>query len=311
MVSGRKLTDEQVREIRRSGEPARVLAERYGVSHPTILNVREGNTYSRVADDDDDPVVAGCHNSYFLADAQDFLRKLPDGYCRTVITSPPGAARPSSARRRGTRGENVRRPYREYVDEQHAVIAECIRVAGDRGVVLYHHKPRLVMDRMDMGEDLTKDFPLRKVFIWHYRKQRLPARSKKRGQLTNAYDMIFMFAGERWTLPEESSEDLMGWGDVWEIGLDHESRRFPPWLPNELVDRCIALGTGRVLDPYAGDGAIALGAIRAGRNWLACDTDPEHAAVFEHRRSILEQHDLYFSQLRGFPIIDDDERLGR
>ena len=194
----------------------------------------------------------------------------------------------------------MRRPYLEYVDEQYAVTAECIRVAGDQGIVLYHHKPRFMMGRLDTGDYLTKEFPLRGVIIWNYRKHRLPGGSRNKRQLPNTYDMIFMFAGRHWTLPEESGEDLTGWGDVWEIGLDRESRRFPPRLPNELVDRCIALGTGRVLAPYAGGGAIALGAIRAGRSWLACDTDPEHAAVFEQRRSILEQHELYFSKLKGF-----------
>ena len=32
-------------------EPARVLAERHGVTHPTILNVREGRTYKHVRDE--------------------------------------------------------------------------------------------------------------------------------------------------------------------------------------------------------------------------------------------------------------------
>ena len=294
MFPSRKLTDEQVREIRRSGESARALAERYGVSHPTILKVREGSTYSHVTDDDDDPIVGGYHNAYVLADARDFLRGLPDGYCRTVMTSPPEAMHLFSVRRHGTRGDAVRRLYRDYVDEQYAVIAECIRVAGDRGIVLYHHRPRFVMGRLDMGDDLTKELPLRGAVIWHYKKPRFPAVSRSKRQLPNTYDMIFMFAGRQWTLPEESSEDILEWGNVWEIRLDRDSRKFSPRLPNELVDRCIALGTGRVLDPYAGGGAIALGAIRAGRNWLACDTDPEHAAVFEQRRAMIEEHRSLF-----------------
>ena len=294
MFPSRKLTDEQVREIRHSGESARALAERYGVSHPTILKVREGSTYSHVTDDDDDPIVGGYHNAYVLADARDFLTGLPDGYCRTVMTSPPEAMHPFSVRRHGTRGDAVRRLYRDYVDEQYEVIAECIRVAGDRGIVLYHHRPRFVMGRLDMGNDLTKELPLRGAIIWHYKKPRFPAVSRNKRQLPNTYDMIFMFAGRQWTLPEESSEDILEWGNVWEIRLDRDSRKFSPRLPNELVDRCIALGTGRVLDPYAGGGAIALGAIRAGRNWLACDTDHEHAAVFEQRRSMIEQHRSLF-----------------
>ena len=303
MTHSRKLTDEQVREIRRSQESARALAERYGVSHPTILNVREGSTYSHVTDDEDDPIVGGIHNAYVLADALDFLRGLPDGYCRTVVTSPPEAVRPFSvhplsARRHGARGTDARLPYRDYLEKQHAVIAECIRVAGDRGIVLYHHRPRFAMGHLDMGHYLTEEFPLRGVIIWHYKKLRFSAGTRNKRQLPNAYDMIFMFTGKHWALPEKISEEILGWGDVWEIGLDRESRRLPPRLPNELVDRCIALGQGRVLDPHAGSGATVLAAIREGRNWLACDTDPELVEVFHQRRSILEQYDLYFSKLR-------------
>ena len=61
-----------------------------------------------------------------------------------------------------------------------------------------------------------------------------------------------------------------------------------------LVDRCVALGRGRVLDPYAGSGATVLAAVRAGRNWLACDTDPEQVGTFHRRHGILEQNGLYF-----------------
>ena len=296
MTYSRKLTDEQVRKIRSSHESARALAERYGVSHPTILHVREGSTYSHVTDDEDDPIVGGIHNNaYVLDDTLDFLSGLPDGYCRTVVTSPPEAVLRHGAR--DTDGP-LPLPYRHYLEEQRAVIAECIRVAGDRGIVLYHHRPRFAMGHLDMGYYLTAEFPLRGIIIWHYKKPRFSAGTRNKRQLPNAYDMIFMFTGRHWTLPEKISEEILGWGDVWEIGLDRESRRFLPRLPNELADRCIALGKGRVLDPHAGSGATVLAAIRAGRNWLACDTDPESVEVFQQRRSILEQHDSYFSRLR-------------
>ena len=294
MVNSRKLTDEQVREIKRSREPARALAERYGVSHPTILNVRDGNTYSHVTDDEDDPVVGEDHNAFILADGLDFLQNLPDGYCRTVVTSPPETAHPPSVRRRGARGTDAQLSHRDYMREQRDVIDQCIRVAGDRGIVLYHYRPRFAMGCLDLGHDLTDGLPLYGIIIWHYKKQRLSAGARKNQRLPNAYDMIFMFTGRHWSLPEENGEDMLEWGDVWEIGLDRESRRFTPRLPNELVDRCVALGRGRVLDPYAGSGATVLAAVRAGRNWLACDTDPEQIRTFHQRHGILEQYDLYF-----------------
>ena len=43
-----KLTDDQVREIRRSTETIRVLGDRYGVAYTQISRLRRGETYRRV-----------------------------------------------------------------------------------------------------------------------------------------------------------------------------------------------------------------------------------------------------------------------
>ena len=45
---GGKLTDEQVREVRASTEPIRVIAPRYGIAHSTIAAIRRGQRYGRV-----------------------------------------------------------------------------------------------------------------------------------------------------------------------------------------------------------------------------------------------------------------------
>ena len=44
-----KLTVDQVREIRASREPARVFAERFGVSKVSVRNARTGRTWGRVS----------------------------------------------------------------------------------------------------------------------------------------------------------------------------------------------------------------------------------------------------------------------
>lgn len=48
--ASRKLTDEQVREIRASSEPQRVLADKYGISQPAVVQIRKRRTYKEVAD---------------------------------------------------------------------------------------------------------------------------------------------------------------------------------------------------------------------------------------------------------------------
>lgn len=47
--SNRKLTSQQVREIRDSSEAVKAAARRYGVSPKTIRNIRNGSRYRSVA----------------------------------------------------------------------------------------------------------------------------------------------------------------------------------------------------------------------------------------------------------------------
>ena len=46
----RKLTDDQVREIRVNPIPGPVLAKHYGVSHKVIADIRQGYSYRHVKD---------------------------------------------------------------------------------------------------------------------------------------------------------------------------------------------------------------------------------------------------------------------
>lgn len=62
--------------------------------------------------------------------------------------------------------------------------------------------------------------------------------------------------------------------------LDH---RYEASHPAILADRCVALGTGMVLEPQAGTKSTALAAVRAGRDWLACGTAPANMETFELR----------------------------
>ena len=91
----------------------------------------------------------------------------------------------------------------------------------------------------------------------------------------------------------------MKWGDLWDIQPDsmdelwdnkpgRRTQLRPPAFPDELADRCIALGSGMVLNPFAGTGSVPLAAIRAGRDWLACDSDPAYLDAFQMRSSMMD-----------------------
>ena len=296
-----KLTDDQVREIRHSQASARALAERYGVTHPTILNVRERRTYNHVPDETIGPFYDQPNNEFVTADALEFMATLPDGYCETVVTSAPfgsaispGPGSSSQQRYGGGYRRNDWMSYPEKVDWQRNAIHECIRVAGIGGVVLYHHKPGTsTYGPFDPMHELIEGFPLNRIIIWNHQGRGLSQRSSRTKQAYLTYDVIFMFTGRYWSMPEGSLELALEWGDVWDIPFSrrHES---PFWFSDELADRCVALGRGRVLDPLAGHGTTVLAAIRAGRDWLACDIEPSFREAFEARRSMQEQYGYPF-----------------
>ena len=307
MVFKAKLTDAQVREIRRSQEPARALAERYEVSHPTILNIRRGRTYKHVAYEPPEPVYGLPHNEYVTTDALTLLRNLPDGYCETVVASfPPHRHTPPYRRLEGDRPTE---PYsdmsvREYAEWRQEVIEESIRVAGMKGIVLYHCRLNSLYDYGGAVRNLASRLKLRQIITWHHGGRTLGISRSRRGEaLRKTDDVIFMFAGRYWSVPEENIEAADQWGTVWTIPFDPESRRYRSPFPAALAERCIALGTGRVLDTFAGSGTTVLAAMDAGRDWLACDTDRDLKELFDQRRAI--------SDRSGAGTSESDERLER
>lgn len=305
MTSRRRFSDDEVRKIRQSPLSARELAAQYDVSHPTILNIRERRTYKNVPDHlgpdllGPDRFGSGAKGQYVLDDPVRFLSALPDGYCGTAVTAPPVRRRPFViGRSSGWTLKDEERAQDEYVYLQRRVIEECLRVVGPEGVLLYHHRYEVSTRRgMDSRHDIIGGLPLRQIIIWnHQLRLFLPGR-RQVNRVPNNYGVIFVFSGPRWSIPEESRRKAMGWGDVWNIKPDPGEDLWDPAsrrgqrraysLPGELADRCIAFGSGTVVDPFAASGAVALAAIRAGRDWLACDTDPSYFDAFETRRAMM------------------------
>ena len=290
----RRFTDDEVREIRQSPRSARDQAKQHGVTHATILNIRGRRSYKHVPDRSHYGPNSdhGPNNEYVTADGLLLLQTLGDGYCETVVTSGPQRRPPFSVHNYRQDREDKGSIW-NYRNGELDIITECIRVAGVSGIVLYHRRfgfsgPR----RQEISSYLTSGLPLSNIIIWNHRQRILLPVTSRRSGLSNAYDVIFMFTGRHWSIPVESRSEAIEWGDVWDIepefgNLYRSNFGRPPEFSAEIADRCVALGKGRVLDPFAGKGAVPLAAVRAGRDWLACDTEERYQVEFEEQRAML------------------------
>ena len=235
-------------------------------------------------------------NQYVLDAPLHFLQTLPTGYCGTAVAAPPVRVRPlKMGRSSGWTREDNQRTKDDYLELHRSVIGECLRVVGPTGVLFYHFQyetsSRL---EMDLRHDILRGFPFRQAIIWNHNARNFSPRRRYPNRLPNNYGMIFIFSGPRWSIPEEYRAEAMYWGDVWDIELDY---RHDPWVsashdrgqrrpysfPDELADRLVALGSDMVVEPFAATGSTALAAIRAGRDWLACDENPEYLEAFKMR----------------------------
>ena len=296
-----RLTDATVRAIRQSKIPSRKLAEEFGVAPPTVIRIKNRLTYRHVPDD---PGTDTFRNLYVRSYALDFLSGLPSGYCPTIVTSPPLFSMSNYSRQHMKLDEAQARA--DYINRQLEVIAECIRVAGDEGIVLYHTGLEIKDGLPRIYPDFRDDFPWNdfqmKVIAWDHLSP-YPAPPDDFSDMYKTQSLILMFTGRDWKVPEESSAKGYESKGVWEIeSMDLEEyqkvvrltynhtyspsayrRYLQRWwysFPDELADRCIALGQGTVLDPFAGIGAVPFAAIRAGRHWLACDARTSLTKVF-------------------------------
>lgn len=306
------VTDDQVRVIRRTSQTSRGLADKLGVVQPTIVRAKNRRTYTHVSDLEDSTLPY--RGQYVRKYALDLLVGLPSGYCPTVVTSPPIFSTSNYSRPYLSRHE----AFHQFIQRQLRLIYECIRVAGEKGIVLYHttrdtlnellHRYEcLEYDRSecDLSEyDRLGSLRSPQVITWEH-----GIMEPVCGGASNSESYLLVFQRESSTKlqigktpwyfepdshwlkakyepadanSEASFESTPKDGTIFRSWF---SRRGWYAFPDELADKCISFGHGRILDPFAGTGAVPFAAIRAGRPWLACDNRLFLFHVFEQRRA--------------------------
>ena len=284
----RNLTDDQVRYVRTSLKSSVQLADELPVDRKAIDRIRHRQTYKDVPDAPPtaDPPAALRRNDYVLGDALELMADLPDGYAETVVAMPPLFRPPHASQ------SQVRQARSSHVDRQRSIIRESLRIAGPRGVLLYVHRYDLMADLLDVGPGGISEFHPEQVIVWDtLAKEDPPSASARR--IPGQHRAIYVFAGDRWRLPLDIRDRVGDWGEVWRFRADLRDGRAPE-CPEELADRLISMGPGRVLDPFAGVGAVGLAAARKNREWTLFGNSAQDQHTF--RRNLQA-----FYQERAFP----------
>ena len=286
MRPDRKLTEDQVRDIRMSGSPQARMAEKYGVDRKTVRNIRHGLTYRDVSDH---PPVASSvgsmfHGKYHVGDPLELLGRLPVGSVETVLTAPP----PYWPVRVGDHEHKKHTRYQRYVVE------ECLRVVGPAGLVMYVHRPIFAKNgEVDIGTGIFQNLPLWQVIVWSSpisKELRTGSQQPKGFLQPQNYANILLFAREDWRMPEDTKNPFAQYGAVWNLRRPDSSNVLPEF-PLEIADRCISLGQGPVLDPYAGTGTTAIAAQKAWRDWILFDKTGNRRETFKRRLADLVGQD--------------------
>ncbi|HOP78044.1 MAG TPA: site-specific DNA-methyltransferase [Thermogutta sp.] len=245
----------------------------------------------------------------------DLLPRIPDGFVKLVVTSPP---------------YNLGKPYETrldmdaYLSQQRRVIEECVRVLDDQGSICWQ-----VGNYVDNGEIIPLDIVLYPIFaslglhlrnriVWHFG-HGLHASKRFSGR----YEVLLWFTkGDEYTfkldavrVPQkypnkkyfkgpkkgELSGNPLGKnpGDVWEIPnvkANHVEKTIHPCqFPVELIERLVLAMTDKgdwVLDPFIGVGTTAIAALMHGRKAIGAEIMPEYVEIAKERIRLAERGEL-------------------
>jgi adenine-specific DNA-methyltransferase len=278
-----------------------------------------------------------------LADAQvvsgdrlDFLRTLPAGAARLVVTSPPYNVGKSYERRLEVD---------EYVAAQEATLGESVRVLADDGSLCWQvgnfvaGPARIVpIDCLLWPVFERLGLRLRNRVVWTFGhgehcKLRLSPRYETILWFTKSDDYVFdldpirvpqKYPGKKAFRGPRAGEYVCNPlgknpGDVWEIpnvkSAHPEKTEHPCQFPVELVERLVLSLTkpgDLVVDPYCGVGSSLVAALKHGRRAAGSDLEPRYVEIARERIAALRGGTLRMRPM-GQPLLDprDAGAVGR
>ena len=241
-------------------------------------------------------------NEIFNGDCRELLARLPDGSVDLIVSSPPYNL--------GKEYE-AKRALDEYLAEQTAILAECVRVLSPSGSLFWQ-----VGAFADRGTLIPLDvrfFPIleslglqpRNRIIW-VRQHGLHATKKfsarhetllwftKTDEYTFNLDPIRVpqkYANKKHYRGDKRGElscnpNGKNPGDIWvfrNVKHNHEEQTIHPCqFPEDMIARIVLATTNEgdtILDPFMGTGTVAVVARDYGRNYVGAELDKAYHAV--------------------------------
>ena len=239
-------------------------------------------------------------------DCLDLLGKVPNGFARLIVTSPPYNI--------GKRYER-RVKLEDYLAGQARVIKECVRVLAEDGSLCWQ-----VGNFVDDNEIVPLDTALWPIFhdlglkmrnriVWHFEhglhcSRRFSGRYETIAWFTKSDRYVFNLDAVRVPQKYPGKKHFKGPkagqyscnplgknpGDLWIIpNVKHnhvEKTIHPCQFPVELVERLVLSLTNPgdwVLDPYMGVGTAPAAAVRQGRRSMGAEILPKYLKVARER----------------------------
>ncbi|MDD2542646.1 MAG: site-specific DNA-methyltransferase [Desulfuromonadaceae bacterium] len=259
----------------------------------------------------------------------DLLKTIPNGSIQLVVTSPP---------------YNIGKEYekklnlKKYIDQQAAVITECVRALSDQGSICWQ-----VGNYVDDGAIIPLDTVLYPIFndlglkmrnriIWHFEhglhcSKRFSGRYETIIWFTKTKDYYFnldpvrvpqKYPGKKYFKGPKAGEyscNPLGKnpGDIWvipNVKSNHvEKTEHPCQFPVELIERFVLSLTREddwVLDPFLGTGTSVVAAIKHNRKGAGSEVFPKYVKI-AHDRIKQELGGILKTRPMNKPVYDPEK----
>ena len=262
----------------------------------------------------------------FEGDCLDLLSNMPDESAQLVITSPPYNI--------GKIYERKKRTLDDYLKEQAAVIAECVRVLKVGGSICWEVGNHIAGPQEVLPLDIalypifaSHGLKLRNRIVWHFEhglhcSKRFSGRYETILWFTKGDSYLFDLDPVRVPQKYPGKRQFKGPnvgklscnplgknpGDVWilpNVKHNHvEKTTHPCQYPVELAERFVLALTEEgdlVLDPYMGVGSTAVAALKHKRRAAGAEIVPEFVALAKERVE-LQEAGLLRTRPMGKPV---------